>query len=196
MDERRVELQRRHGDEGLAVVVGRLHALQLGLIGDARADADAGRQEGHAHRRGAQAPVDHALVEFEHRELAGLPSGAEVRLQREMVHRDEAEDELLQLLRRRQQADLGAAISDDGQILKAGAGDGTDQRHRLAPSRPSANADGHAVRQAGDRLVERDRLVDHVGASPEAVPAFAGVDPDYLLYDRNVKHGCLAAAAL
>ena len=66
VDERDVEVQRRRGDELLAVVVRRRDRADLGLtVDDVGAEADAGRQERHPPRRGLQAEEEHALVELE-----------------------------------------------------------------------------------------------------------------------------------
>ena len=66
VDERDVEVERRRGDELLAVVVGRRDRADLGLaVDDVRAEADAGRQERHPPRRGLQPEEEHALVELE-----------------------------------------------------------------------------------------------------------------------------------
>jgi hypothetical protein len=77
-----VEGQGGHGDQLLAVVIGRAHRAQPGVPGeDVGAEAGARRQERHALRRGAQAELEHALVELDGLDLAALAGGAEARLE-------------------------------------------------------------------------------------------------------------------
>ena len=58
---------------------------------------------------------------------------AEMRFERNHVERHEAEHHLAHLVRRAQQADIGAAVRDDRQVLQVRARDLAHQRHRLAP---------------------------------------------------------------
>ena len=100
------------------------------------------------------AQLEHALVELDELgDRARLAGGAEVRLERDRVERDEAVDELAHLAGRAQQADVGPAVGDDGEVGEVGAQDRAHERHRLAPRAPAADADGHAVAQLGDDLV-------------------------------------------
>ena len=126
------------------------------------AEPGPGRQEGHPPRRGLQAEQQHALVELHGLDRAALAGDAEVRLERDGVERHEAVDDLAHLAGRAQQADVGAAVADDGEVLQRRAQDGPHQRHRLAPRPPAADADGHAVAQLGDDVLLGHALVgDH-----------------------------------
>ena len=59
------------------------------------------------------------------------------------------------LARRTEQADIGPAVGDDGEIPQRRAQDGPHQRHRLAPRPPASDADGHPVAKLGDQLGPR-----------------------------------------
>ena len=88
--------------------------------------------------------------------LAGL---LEVRLERDRVEGDERVDELPDLARPHEQSDVGAAPAHERQVLEVGPQDRADQRHRLAPRAPAADADRHAVLELGDDLVDGHPLV-------------------------------------
>ena len=74
------------------------------------AEADAGRQERHAPRRGLQAEQEHALVELGRLHRARLAGVAEVRLERDRVERHERVHDLAHLAGPAQQADVGPAV--------------------------------------------------------------------------------------
>ena len=164
MQDRRVQLEGRHRQQGLAVGVGRLDGLQLGVEAHhVGGQAAAGRQEGQAHAGGAQAPLEHALVQLHQLEAAALADLAVPGLQRDGVEGGEAEDQLLHLAGGAQHADLGAAIGHHGEVLELGAEDLAHDGHGLAPGAPAPEADGHAVAQAGDDIRRRHLFV-HVGS--------------------------------
>ena len=94
---------------------------------------------------------------------AGLAGGAEVRLERDRVERDEAVDQPLDLAGGAEQADVGAAVGDDGEVGQVGAQDRAHQRHRLAPRAPAADPDRHPGAQLRDDLLLCHPLVSHLG---------------------------------
>jgi hypothetical protein len=151
VDQRDVERQRRHRDEFLAVGVRGTHRAQRRVdrhhVG---AEARARRQERQPQRGGVEPPLQHALVQFGRFERPGLPRVAEVRLERDRVERDEAVDEFADLAGGAEQADVGTAVRNDGEILHRRAQDFPHQRHRLAPRTPAADAERHPVAQLGD----------------------------------------------
>ena len=92
---------------------------------------------------------------------ARLAGRLEVGVGRDRVEGDEAVDDLGHLAGRTQQADVGAAVGDDGEVGEIGAEDGPDGGHGLAPGPPAADADGHAGVELGHELVEGQSLVSH-----------------------------------
>ncbi|MNS49912.1 hypothetical protein D3C72_825440 [compost metagenome] len=163
----RVQLDRRHGQQGLAVLIGGLDRLDA-LRGNVRGQAEVGGQEGQPHGRGAKAPVQQAFVQLQNLQGACLAGGAEVRIQREMIQGNKTEDQLLHLAGRHQGADVGAAVADDGQVLEIGTRDGAHEGHGLATRRPAADSDRHSVAQAGDEAIQIQPFVEHAETLREA----------------------------
>ena len=60
---------------------------------------------------------------------------------------------------RAEQTDVGAAVRDDRQVLHSRAAQRAHEGHRLAPRSPSADADGHAVANLADDVVDGDAFV-------------------------------------
>ena len=150
-----VEAERRHGHQGLAVVVGRADQLEVGVVGQhVGADAAAGWQKGQAHAGGTQPPLEHPLIELHQLQLTSL-----TRLAVPGLQGGETVDQLLHLAGRAQHADLGPAIGDHGQILEIAAQDLAHHGHGLAPGAPAAEADGHAIFELADCLGRRQLLV-------------------------------------
>src|SRR5690554_380110 len=162
MDERDVEAKRRHRDELLTVFVGRAHKLQLGLMLEHGAtEPGARRKKGEVPGRGAKAELEHALVELKDLEILLLSRDAEMRLERDGVEADEAVDRFLQLPRAVKDADLGAAIADDSEILHTRTDDRSDERHRFTTRAPAADADGHPILQRAHDLIESLSFINH-----------------------------------
>ena len=162
-----VQLDRRHGQQGLAVLIGRADRLDA-LRGNIRRQAEGGGQEGQAHGRGPQAPVQQAFVQFKDLQRARLSCGAEMRVQGEMIQRNKAEDQLLHLARRHQGPDVGAAVADDGQVLKVRTRDGAHEGHGLSARGPTPDSDGHSVAQAGDKAIQIQPFIQHAVTLREA----------------------------
>src|SRR5215813_10535615 len=91
-----------------------------------------------------------------------------MRLERDRVERDEAVDELANLACREQQADVGPAVADDGQVTKIGPADRPDQGHWLAPRTPAAYANRHSWPQFGHYVGGRHQLLPHRRLRQEA----------------------------
>ncbi len=160
VQQRHVELQRRHRDVHLAVRVRRRDGLQFRVARQhVGAQPAARRQETHAHAGSAQAPLEHALVQLHDLERTRFARLAEVRLERDRVHRHEAVHELPDLAGGAQHADLGPAVGHDREVLQVRAQQFAHQRHRLAPRAPAADAHGHAVAKIRDGLCRRQLLV-------------------------------------
>ena len=89
MHQRDVEVERRHGDQLLAVVVrASVTVRRLGLTREhVGAEPGPGRQERQPLRGRLQARLEHALVELDDLDRAGLAGRAEVRLERDRVER-------------------------------------------------------------------------------------------------------------
>src|SRR5262249_5356565 len=137
VDERDVELERRHGDELLALVippaVRRLHGAQLRIEAEhVGGETGPSRQERHAPCRRLQPQEKHPLVELTGLHGARLAGGAEVRLQWDRVERHEREHRPLHLAEAAQQPNVGTAVAHEREVLDRRAGDGSDERHGLA----------------------------------------------------------------
>ena len=173
VDQRGIELQRGHRHHHLAIVIRRLHGLEPAQFDQIGAEPDAGRQERQLEGGGLEAPLEHALVEFEHLDRTGLAGLAEPWLERDCVQRDEGEDQFLHLARRAQHPDIRAAIGDDCEVLEVGAQDFAHQRHRLAPRPPTADPDRHAALKAADDLRGAHAFVEHAHSAASAFCASA-----------------------
>ena len=179
VDEGGVEAERRHGEETLAVVVRRDHGLELGVEAlDVGREPGPRRQERQPEHRGAEPPLDHALVELHHGERAGLAREAEMRIERDQVERDEAEDQPPHLAGGAQHADVGSAVRDHGEVAERRAQDLADQRHGLPPRAPAADADGHAVAELGDDVAERAPLIGHGASLASDGPTTVGCEEE------------------
>ena len=160
--ERGVHRERRHGDELLAVVERRGdHPHPVVVAEDVGAEPDTGRQERHPPGGGLQAEQEHALVVGLVLDGPGLAGGAEVRLERDRVERHEGVDEALHLAGRAEDADVGAAPADHGEVGEVRAQDLAHDAHRLAARPPAAEPHGHARPQLGDGVGLGDPLVLH-----------------------------------
>ena len=173
VNQRDVEVEGGYGDELLVVGVRAGDRLQVGVVDHhVRAEAGPHREEREALGRRAQPGLEHALVELDDLgDGAVLASQGEVGLERDRVERDERVDELAHLAGPDEQADVGASPADDGEVLQVGAKDRADQRHRLAPGSPAADADGHPVLELGDDLLDGHLLV--AGLAAHFSPAVA-----------------------
>ena len=149
---RHVELERRHGHQLLAVFVGRLHELQVGIHAqDVRAEPGARGQERQAAGPRLAAPTGACprRARAPRRRRPGAPcesaapagSSPARRSRRPASARD---------LRRAQEPDVGPAVGDHGEVSDAGAQDLADHRHRLAPGAPAPDSDGHSVPELAD----------------------------------------------
>ncbi len=173
VDDRRVEAEGRHGDQLDVGIVGVGEVGTSGAVGGPDEpqvgidDEDVGaqprpcRQERDAPRRGLQAEEEHPLVQLHHLDAAVLPRGPPMGIEGDGVERHEAADDLAHLPGGAEQADVGAAVGDDGEVRQVGAADGADRRHGLAPRAPTADADGHARTELGDDAVDAAALVAH-----------------------------------
>ena len=118
MEQRRVQLEGRHGHP-LLVVVGAVYHLDSRVArDDIGTQAHLGGDEGQPPGRGPQPQQQHALVDFHHLDGAVLARLAEIRLQRNEVQRDKGEHHFLHLARRAQHAHIGAAVGHQGQVLE------------------------------------------------------------------------------
>ena len=129
------------------------------------------RQERQPLGRRLEAGLEHALVELDDLgDRAVLAGAGEQRLERDGVEGDEREHQPLDLAGGAEQADVGAAVGHDREVLQVGAQDRAHQGHRLAARAPAADADRHAVLQLGDDLLDRHPLV---AGRAHAVPPLA-----------------------
>ncbi len=168
MHQGRIEIQRRHRDQrlGLARLAGvrRGDGLQLAFpeVDDGRAQAGADRQERQSRGGRLEAALDHALVHLPRDDLPVRAGLGEPRVvERGRVEGDEPVVRLLHLPGRAQQAQVRAPVGHDRQVRQIRAQDRADERHRLAPRPPAADADRHAAAQLADHVVERHPLVTH-----------------------------------
>src|SRR5207248_2255401 len=81
-----------------------------------------------------------------------LARGAEVRLERDRVERGERVDRSLDLARGAQQAEIRSGVADHREVGDVRPQQRADDRHRLAPAPPAADADGHPRAQLADDL--------------------------------------------
>jgi hypothetical protein len=107
-----------------------------------------------------------ALVELRRLEGPRLARQAEMGLERDRVQGHEAVDEAPDLAGAAEQAHVGPAVADDGEVAQGRAQDLAHEGHRLAPRAPAADPERHAVAQLGDDLRRRHALVH--GASQPA----------------------------
>ncbi len=164
--DRGVEAERGHRHELLAVVVRRGDGAKPGVDAeDVGAEPRPGRQERDALGRREQAEVEHALVDLHRIDRAGLARDPEVWVGRDRVEGHEAEDSLRDLAGCAEQADVGTAVGDDGQVAEVGAEDRPDCRHRLATRPPAPDPHRHAALELAHELVEGQPLVGHVRPS-------------------------------
>ncbi|MNX50075.1 hypothetical protein D3C86_806920 [compost metagenome] len=118
MQERHVEVERRHRQQHLAIGIGRLDGLEFRV--EARhigGQAATGRQERQAHAGGAQAPLEHAFIQLHQLQFTGLAGLAIVGFQWNGIEGGEAEHQFLDLAGSTQHAHFRAAIGDHGQVL-------------------------------------------------------------------------------
>ena len=150
------------------------------------AEPDAGRQERHPPGGRLQAEQEHALVVGLVLDGAGLAGGAEVRLERDRVERHEGVDEALHLAGGAQQADVGAALADDGEVGEVGAQDRphdatsacaaspTRRCRSVMPDRSSATTSSSVQRLSFTRLahvlVSVSRLATKASRCSSATP--------------------------
>ncbi len=162
VDEGGVEGERRHGHELLRVAVGGGHRAQLGVdpqhIGS---ETGAGGEEGDALGGGQETQIEHALVDLHGPDAPRLAGGAEMGVEGDRIEGHEPVDGLLHEARCTEQADVGAAVGDDGEITDPGPHDGADDGHGLATRSPPAEADRHPRSQLGDHVVEGGALIPH-----------------------------------
>ena len=92
-----------------------------------------------------------------------LAGGPPVRVEGDGVEGDEPAHHLAHLAGGAEQADIGAAVGDDGEVGEVGAADGADDGHGLATRAPAADADGHARSELADDVVDGGALVAHSG---------------------------------
>ena len=173
VDDGGIEVQGRHGHQldvdvgrvaqvGAAGAVGRAHEAQVGVDGeDVGAQAGPGGQEGHPPRRRLQPEVEHPLVHLHHLDPAVLSGGPPVRIERDGVEGDEPAHDLAHLSGRAQQADVGAAVGDDGEIGEVRSADGPHDGHGLAARAPAADPDRHARTELADDVLDGGALVGH-----------------------------------
>ena len=162
VQQRHVERQRGHRHP-LPVVVGRIDELESGAVPQhVGAEAHPRRDERHAHGGRLEAEQQQALVDLHDLDRSRLARRTEVRFERNEVEGHEGEHQLPHLAGRAQHADVGTAVGHDGEVPHRAAQDLADERHRLAPRAPSANADRNAVTQLRDDFAPGHELV-HAG---------------------------------
>ncbi|MNP32136.1 hypothetical protein D3C76_1253020 [compost metagenome] len=118
VQERHIEVERRHRQQHLAIGVGRLDGLECRV--QARhvgGQAATGGQERQTHAGGAQAPLEHAFVELHQLQLAGFAGLAVVGFQRNGIEGGEAEHQFFDLAGGAQHAHFRTAVGDHGQVL-------------------------------------------------------------------------------
>ena len=173
VDERRIEVERRHGHQ-LDVRVGRVvHEGTVGPVGGAhqaqvRIDGEhvgtepgPGGQEGHPPGRRLEPLEEHALVDLHHLDLTLLARRPPVRVQGDRIQGDEPAHHLLHLAGGAQQPHIGPAVGHDGQVVQIRAAQGAHDRHGLAARAPAADADGHARAELSHNVVDGGALVSH-----------------------------------
>ena len=170
-------MEGRHGDQldvGVGPVgqvwalgaVGRADETQAGVDGeDVGAQSGPGREEGDAPRRRLEPQEEHPLVHLHHLYPAVLARRPPVGIERDGVEGDEPAHDLAHLARGAQQAHVGAAVGDNGQIREVGAAEGAYDGHGLAARAPAADADRHPGTELADDVVDRDALVAHCDVS-------------------------------
>ena len=157
-----IEAESRDGHQFLAVVIRGANGAERRIHDqDVRAEAGPRRQEGHALRGGKKAEVEHPLVDLHRLDRTGLAGRLEVRVGGDRVEGDEAVDDLGQLAGRSQQADVGSAVRDHGEVGEVGTEDGPHGSHGLAPRAPAPDADGHARIELGHELVDAQSFISH-----------------------------------
>ena len=110
----------RVGEVRVPGAVGGAHQAQVGVDGeDVGAEAGPGGQEGDPPGRRLQAEEEHALVDLHHLDLAVLAGGPPVRIERDGVEGDEAAHHLAHLAGGAEQPDVGAAVGDDGEVVRS-----------------------------------------------------------------------------
>ena len=175
VDQRGIELERRHCDHDFGIIIGRLHGLQSAQFRQRGAEAHPRWQERQAKGSRLEAPLKHAFIEFEHFDLPGLARLAEPWFERNRVERDERKHQFAHLTRHAEHADIGPAIGHQRQVLEIGAQDFAHQGHRLAAWPPAADAQRHPVMQLGDNLGGVHPLVEHRRRGHAASPWLAAV---------------------
>src|SRR5690625_4287405 len=160
--EREVEIERRCGHVGLiGVRGGNQFELRVGRQ-HVRAQPRAGGEEVHALDCRAQSGHVHPLVVLADGDRPALAGGGEQGVEWNGVEGDEAVNEAGDLPRLDQEAHVGAAEGDDGEVLDVGAQQGAHERHRLAAGSPPAQADGHAGFDQAHGLINRHGLIGHL----------------------------------
>ena len=159
MEQRGIELERGHGDQHFAISIGGGDGFQTAQRRQIGAKPHPRRQKGQAECGGLQPPLEHAFVEFEHGDLPGFAGFAEPGFERDGVERDKGKDQLLDLARRAQHADIRAAVGHHGEVFQIGAEDFAHQRHRFAARTPAAYADGHTIAQLADYISRRHDFI-------------------------------------
>jgi hypothetical protein len=146
VDQRDIEVEGRHRDELFAVFVGRCHQLERRVHRHhVAAQPRASGVERHAVSRSDEPEEEGTLVEFGELDRARLLGFAEMGLERNRVERHESVRHLAHLARGAQQADLGPAVRDEGQIFQIRTENRPHERHRFAARAPSSDADGHTI---------------------------------------------------
>ena len=166
VDDGRIEMEGRHGNQ-LEVGVGRVGEVrvpgavrgadeaQIRVHGeDVGTQAGPGGEEGDPPRRRLQAEVEHALVDLHHVDLAVLAGGPPVGVERDGVEGDEPAHHLAHLAGRAQQADVGATVGHDGQVVEIRAADGAHDRHWFAARTPATDPDRHPRVELADDVVD------------------------------------------
>ena len=172
--ERGVELERRRGDERLAVVVGRDRPCAAGRSSIKRSEPSPTRvgRNGTRHAaacspsRNSPSSYGSSSTAPDWRAARKWGSSGIESSDTKRVHRS------LDLARRAQQPEVGTGVAHDGQVADVRSEDRADDRHRLAARTPAADADRHARAQLGNDLVFGHSLVRaHV-----VVSVFASLD--------------------
>ena len=156
----------------LAVVVRRGDRPQPGVDPHhVRAEARPDRQEGQPVRGGAQPPHEHRLVELHQLERPALAGRAEVRFERDRVEGDEGGDQLPDPAGGGEQADVRAAVRDDGQIGDRRTGAAPAPGPSACGATPSRRCRGSCRCAAGRRPRRRSSSCRVIGCHRPHVPA-------------------------
>ena len=154
-------VERGHRDELLAVGVGRAHRAQVRVDAhDVGTEPDTSREERNPPRRGLQPEEEHALVELGR--AAPRPTAAALRKcgSSGIESSDtNAYTTCFTLPARQSRPTSGPPYETTVRSFTVRAAQRADEGHRLAPRSPAADADGHAVADLADDVVDGHAFV-------------------------------------